>query len=291
MAAFIQRDVIGAKRRTQPNIQNMLFVETTCVAPPPLRHQKLHRPPKKIPVTTKSLYSISLVFITLLLLAGCDSTEPDEREGPVILDFDFGADGSGWQPGFVDYPDGREADVEFVGDHREMPPPYAPDMALYQRGFNLSDDLFMYFKHRVDGLDSDTEYETVFVLEFATNYGEDCVVGVGAGVFLKAGASAIEPVPVLDSDNNVRLNVDKGQQQNDGDNALLLGDIRNGRPGCGADVRYSTESVTSDARSVRVRPNEDGEVWLFFGSESAFESPHQVYFTHFHVEFTPTAAP
>lgn len=219
----------------------------------------------------------------LLLVSACDATGPEDRV--VVAEFSFADGDRDFEGAFTDYPVGREGDVAFVADHRSLPPPLADQGgALYHSGENISDDLFMFFERRIEGLDAGSTYRATFTLQFASDTGEECTVGAGALIVLKAGAAAVEPVPVVE-DGNVRLNVDKGNQSNRGEAAVVLGDIRNGEPGCGEDVPFALETVDSGGESVLVTADEDGGVWVFFGSESAFEVGHELYFTSFEVTF------
>lgn len=218
-----------------------------------------------------------------ILVGACDATGPEDRV--VVAEFQFAESDRGFQAGFTDYPVGREEDVGFVADHRPLPAPLTDQgNALFHSGLNISDDLFMFFERRLEGLRPGATYRATFTLEFASEIGEDCTVGVGTAVLLKAGASAVEPVPVVE-DGDVRLNVDKGNQANRGESAVMLGDIRNGEPGCGDEVPFALETVDDGGESVTVSADEDGGVWVFFGSESAFEVGHELYFTRFQATF------
>jgi hypothetical protein len=83
---------------------------------------------------------------------------------------------------------------------------------------------------------------------------------VGALTYLKAGASTIEPAGAPDDQGVVRLNVDKGKQMNSGANALLLGDARNGAPGCAVDAPFVLATRQSDA-SITVQADAAGGTW------------------------------
>lgn len=225
-----------------------------------------------------------LLLALVVWTGGCGATAP---EGRVSFDFRYSTGDRGFEAGFTDYPAGREEDVGFVADHRSLPPPLA-DLggALYHRGLNISDDLFMYFKRRVAGLEPGRTYRAVFTLEFATDIGQECEVGVGTSVFLKAGAAGVEPTEVV-RNGDVRLNVDKGEQRNRGEAAILLGDIRNGEPGCGEEVPFAVATRDGGQEVVEVTADAAGEAWLFFGSESAFEVAHEVHYTRFQATLTP----
>lgn len=212
-------------------------------------------------------------------LAGCsETTAPSDGRQ---LDFDFRADASGWEADFTDFPEGRDEDVGFEAGVRPLPDPLE-GQSLFHRGNNFSDDLFMYFKRRVEGLEPATRYRAGFEIRFASDEGQDCDVGKAPNVVVKAGAAATEPVRVVDDRGNVRLSVDKGSQRNPGENALVLGDIRNGQPGCGDDLPFAEETVTVE-ETITVSADDAGGLWLFFGTESAFEVAHGLYFTELRV--------
>ncbi len=89
-------------------------------------------------------------------------------------------------------------------------------------GNNHSDDLWMYHKGHVAGLEPNRRYTVRFEVEIATSVASGCV-GVGGApgedVTVKAGASTIEPGAVIIG-GDWRMNIDKGQQANGGENAL-----------------------------------------------------------------------
>lgn len=216
-------------------------------------------------------------------LGGCGMLAPDNRE---LRAFDFRQGPHGFVADFTDFPEDQEEDVHFEAGHGPLPGELAGQgPALHHRGLNISDDLFMYFKRRVEGLEPNRRYAIAFSLEFASAAGADCDVGAAVLVWLKAGAAAEEPVRTVE-DGHVRLSVDKGQQSQEGGNALLLGDMRNGEPGCGPEVPWALKRH-EDGRTIEVIADAEGGLWLFFGSESGFEVRHELYFTRFEASFRP----
>lgn len=224
-----------------------------------------------------------LALAAALAAIGCDSTGPT---GTVVFEFDFSTSDHGFDGSFSDVAVAEAENVDFEARHRTLPDPLTGG-ALYHAGTNISDDLFMFFTRRVDGLEPGGRYAATFSLEIATRIGEDCTIGVGAAVLVKAGAAGeeVRRVVVVQNDRDeYRLSVDKGNQANDGTAGVVIGDIRNGLPGCGAQVPYEREPVSEAGKEVIVQADQDGAVWLFFGTESAFESPHETYFTLFRAE-------
>jgi len=128
-----------------------------------------------------------------------------------------------------------------------------------------------------------------FDVEIATNVPSGCF-GVGGapgeGVTVKAGVSLVEPDAVLDSAGYLRMNVDKGQQTNGGEAAIVLGDLANSRE-CDGNFVWETKRLNGDGQSLQITTDGTGSVWLFVGTDSGFESLSAVYYTRFQVSFEP----
>lgn len=234
------------------------------------------------PMSPSRFTNVAVGSLAVLTLYACDGSTTSPKQ-PAVYDFDFEVDTTGWQAGFADYPVGREDDVGFIGEVRDRPDTLTVGRALYQFGDNISDDLFMYFARQVDGLEPNTTYRASFHVEFASNHGQDCMFGVGSSVYIKAGVSPIEPDVDADS-GMMRMNIDKGQQHNSGAHALLLGDVRNDQPGCSDDAPYSVSVRESGEETLTVQSDANGRIWLILATESAFESPHELYFTRLQVQ-------
>jgi hypothetical protein len=151
------------------------------------------------------------------------------------------------------------------------------DGALRQSGTNRSDDLFMFAKKKINGLEPNRTYTISIEIEIATNAPSGSV-GVGGppgeGVAIKAGASTIEPVKVINNtDNHYRMNIDKGNQGTDGPTIKLIGDFANGTNSNNYRLkRLSTSSPVS------VQSNANGELWLIVGTDSGFEANTTIYY-------------
>jgi len=233
--------------------------------------------------TSRGLQALPCVFLVAVLTSGCSDAD---RLG---FDFDFAQGTHGWVAGFADYPPADEAIYGLESDYRPLPEPLdtAKD-ALYISGINRSDDLFMYYKGQA-GLRPSTSYRVRFDVEIATNAQTGCF-GVGGSpgesVYVKAGVSLVEPEGILDGAGYLRMNVDKGQQSNGGENALVLGDMANSQS-CGSEApRWELKRLSGAA--LQITTDETGRVWLFVGTDSGFESVTQVYYTRFSARFDPT---
>jgi len=226
--------------------------------------------------------ALAWALVLAALAAGCSG--PDTFE----VDVDFARGPQGFVAGFADYPPSNEPIYGLEADYRALPEPLdATRSALYIAGTNRSDDLFMYYKGQVD-LEPGTAYRVSFEVELATEAPSGCG-GVGGSpgenVWVKAGASLVEPRAVLDGQAILRMDVDKGQQSSGGRNALVLGDVANSRP-CEEPFRWELKSLSGGR--LWIQTSESGRAWIFFGSDSGFESRTALYYTRLRVRFDPS---
>lgn len=222
-----------------------------------------------------------IIFSTLILaLAGCENNDQTNVVEPTEYIYNFQEDSEDWAAGFADYP--NEANVEDFYElefsHSMLPSPQKiTDGALKQAGNNHSDDLFMFVKKKITELVPYRTYNVSIEIEFASN-ASNGATGIGGSpaedVFIKAGASTSEPLKVLDnSDNYYRMNIDKGNQGQDGANMKLIGDFANGTESSA----YNLVTLKT-MNSISVESNSNGEIWLVVGTDSGFEGTTVIYY-------------
>lgn len=230
------------------------------------------------------LFLIGLVVL-VFTSAGCKKDNVTNTVGPKEFIFNFQASADGWKGGFADYP--KEPNVEsyykLEFSYSMLPSPLnSNEGALRQSGINHSDDLFMFVKKKITGLCPNTNYKIDLEIEFATNAASgSCGVGgaPGESVFIKAGASINEPMKLIDnSDNYYRLNIDKGNQSQDGVNMKLIGDFANG-----TELNVYKLKVLKTAIPISVNSNSKGEVWVIVGTDSGFEAITTIYYNRIKV--------
>ena len=206
----------------------------------------------------------------------------------IVEEYDFASDSHGFVGSFADLP--ANYDVGFyqlTADHRALPPELGNGKGLFLSGWNHSDDLWMAWKKKITGLDPNTLYEVVVDIEMASNVPAG-LIGAGGSpgesVFLKAGASGVEPIAVVDSEAMLRWNIDKGNQAIGGAAASVLGNIAKEE-----ETSDSFARIFRDNRSAKLTATSaaDGSLWLFFGTDSGFESTTAVYFTRVAAVFGP----
>lgn len=241
----------------------------------------------------RRLLLILLALVLLTSLIACVPPTPSL----VNLEFDFRDGKVGWEHGFAEYaPDMR---MELDGGLRPLPSELEIEgTGYYLQGMNGSDDLFMFLKRQLgtdDGIIPGQEYRINFTIVFASN-APSGAVGVGGApgesVFLKAGASAIEPEAYLDTDMDYYvMNVDKGGlgATGEGEAGSIVGHIANGIPAEEVDLQdppyVSLERQHEHKYTVTASP--DGELWLLIGTDSGFEGLTGIYYQSISVTLEP----
>lgn len=207
----------------------------------------------------------------------------------VHIEFNFCDGAQGWEAGFAEYAPEMEDTMQLEAEVRPLPSELESEgTGYYLQGMNHSDDLFMFLKRRLgtdDGVVADQEYRIKFTIVFASN-APSGAAGIGGppgeSVFLKAGASAVEPEVYLDSDTGYYvMNVDKGSgNSSSGEAASVIGNIANGLSAEEVDLQdppyVSLERQHEHEYTVTTTP--DGELWLLVGTDSGFEGLTGIYY-------------
>ena len=212
--------------------------------------------------------------------------------GTVVREFDFSSGDQGFAWGFSDLPVGYEPEFyNLVADHRNLPAELGVGKGLFISGINHSDDLWMFWKKKLSGLQPNTEYQVVLDVEMASNVAPG-LVGVGGApgesVYVKAGVAQAEPLVAPDSQGWLRLTVDKGNQSASGSAAAVLGNVakENDDSDQYAILHRNNRSIQQSATT-----SADGSLWIFFGTDSGFEGATSLYYTHVAAVLMPKAKP
>ena len=138
----------------------------------------------------------------------------------------------------------------------------------------------MFFKRQVGGLKPDAEYSAVLTLDLATNVPAG-LVGIGGSpgesVFVKAGASTVEPMTPED---------DSGQS-NGGESMVVVGNVTH--PAVTGE-EYRVKSLDNSGRPVHVTADGEGRLWLIVGTDSGFEGLSAFYYARIACTLTPVAS-
>ena len=210
-----------------------------------------------------------------------------------IYDYLVENDAEGWEVGFADLPVDYDQSI-YELDHAHGPLPEGLEgNGIYVQGHNRSDDLFMFLKRQIDGLEPNTTYSVGGSLKLATNVPAGSI-GIGGSpgesVFVKMGVSTIEPNTLVDDTGHLRMNIDKGNQANRGANMIVVGDIANAEV---VSDEYRIKWLHIRDQDLTATTDGEGKLWLIVGTDSGFEGFTAIYYDLIGFNFgraeTPTA--
>ncbi len=229
------------------------------------------------------LKGLMMIGVLFFALSSCQDDE-DERLRPKEYTYDFDSGMEEWIADFADYPEGEGESYDLEAEFSTLPSPLDnSEGAIKVSGTNMSDDLFMFIKKKITGLEPRTAYSVSFTVSFASDVA-DGMVGVGGSpgesVYIKAGATNFEPVPQVDNMGYYRMNIDKGNQSQGGNDAVVLGDFSND-----TDEEIYTIKTVYNVEEVSVTADENGEAWVIVGTDSGFESTTTIYYDNIDVFF------
>lgn len=217
--------------------------------------------------------SYSCIALAMVFAWACDKNEVNSNMS-VVSSFENGFDG--WSVDLAEYNTSMDSSmIEFKYAVAKIPSD-STKKGLRVQSHNRSDDMFMYAKKKINGLDSKKTYEVFFDIELGTYFHANSV-GIGgspgSSVFVKAGASSKEPTKYLEGDF-YKFNLDKGNQLEGGKELVTIGDASNGlsEPG------FKVVNRNNTTKLVTVKPNEKGEIWLCVGTDSGFEGLTVLYY-------------
>lgn len=194
--------------------------------------------------------------------------------------YDFNQNDCGFKAVFADYHnDGNNYEsYEMKSDYRTIPVSGSESKGLYICSFNRSDDMFMGYVKRLEGLNANTEYQFSITFKLATNVAAG---GFGIGgdpsdsVYVKTGIMSKEPAIEKDLAGNFRFsNIDMGHQSQGGENANVVGNLA--KPDGNDDNRFAFKEFST---VIKATADANGSVYLLIGTDSGFEG-----FTEYYID-------
>ena len=199
----------------------------------------------------------------------------------------------GFEAVFADLPANWDQPTYQLDYRREeLPAPLHGYHELRLTSHNSSDDIAKLVKTPVRGLLPDTLYRVELDVEIGTNVPTGCA-GVGGSpsesVHVKLGAPGVEPVAEVDPvDDWPRLNIDYGNQSQEGANARVVGNLSNSQDCAhGTQADWELKALTTRGQPLLVTTDEEGTLWVFAGTDSGFEGLTQYYITALRVRLEP----
>jgi hypothetical protein len=235
-------------------------------------------------MAAKNSILVLLFLVGIPFIVGCN--KDDDNPNTKTFTYDFSTNQDGWLGGFADYSDAdATTNYNLVFLRTTLPVPLnTSKSALKIGGTNYSDDLFMYIKKKIVGLEPNKTYKIKFDIEFASNAPTNQLGSGGPpdAVFMKVGATLIEPNSVLqNSDLHYRMNLDKGHQAIDGANMYNIGNI-----GVADNItQYTLISRNNSSRPFAITTNSSGEIWVIIGTDSGFESRTELFYNRITLTF------
>ncbi len=230
-------------------------------------------------------------------LPGTGGPAPDLTKNPVrdgvdgTFNFNFEIGPEGWTPGFADLPVDYDQSIYELDRGYRLLPEGLEGRGMYLQGHNRSDDLFMYLKTQVGGLRPNTTYAVAVSIDLATNVPAG-LIGIGGSpgesVFVKAGASTVEPTAAEGDNRHLRMNIDKGNQARGGEAMVVIGDVAN------PEVQrreYRIKTLDNSDQPLTVDTDDEGRVWLIVGTDSGFEGLTSLYYTGINYKLTAAELP
>jgi hypothetical protein len=206
------------------------------------------------------------------------------------FNFNFSKGHDGWIADFADYPVGEEVFFELNWGWSNLPHPvHETQKGMFLSGNNHSDDLLMFIKRQVEGLEPNTEYDLMFNVTIESNVpvGQMGVGGSpGESVFFKVGASAQEPIKQIQG-NYYRINIDIGSQSNGGNDGIVIGDLAN--PAVDLEDQSYMPKELHSPRSFKAKTDGNGRLWLLVGTDSGFEATSHYYIASISVSATQSS--
>lgn len=222
------------------------------------------------------------------LLQGCNlDTNSGASNQNFVFEYNFESGNQGWIAGFSDYPSDYEDLSIYELSSGVVSLPESPSThGFYLAGHNRSDDLFMFIKTRIIGLQGSSRYTANIETSLLSSAGDQCF-GIGgspgSSVYIKFGFGEIEPQQA-----EYYLNLDKGNQLSGGANANTIGDVTIADKPCESETFSAKTLTTTSETELNLTTNADGSIWLFLGSDSGYEGYTKLYYDKITITLSPT---
>ncbi|WP_052088151.1 copper amine oxidase N-terminal domain-containing protein [Paenibacillus wynnii] len=197
------------------------------------------------------------------------------------ISYTFNTSNEGWKGDFADLPVDYNKEIYALKYARALLPIGGNNTTNYGLklvGANRSDDLFMFLTQKVENLTPNTTYQVKLDIGMYTKESGG-MSGIGGSpsesVYVKAAVLNKEPKAVQKDDGSglyYRMNIDKGDQSNEGVDAKILGNIT--KPNSD---REGFQRVNFSYNTT-VKTNSKGELFVMIGTDSGYEGLTTLYY-------------
>ncbi len=212
-----------------------------------------------------------IYLILIMVFAGCssdmDMASADFAE--LITTFDFETSDQIWEGGISDFPVDYKDSIQYVVTDQQI----SNSASLYEgNGLSISadnphGDLFYYFKKKIIGFKSNTNYKLNFEFLVYSHLSGEEGVAADEDIYLKVGAVNFDPTLEKQTRHLTEfytLNVDKGASNaGSGSDLVNLGSIKEF-------MGNQPESISGNTYDIpiEVKSDSDGAIWLMIGVDS-----------------------
>ncbi|GAB5553661.1 MAG: hypothetical protein Sapg2KO_32520 [Saprospiraceae bacterium] len=189
-----------------------------------------------------------------------------------------------WINGFADLPADSEqtprSEFELEAEFSRGPVVAAKTYKL--SGNNLSSDLFMFLSRKIEQLEPNQTYYALISVDLYSNVPAGLIGpggSPGESVYLKAGMLDFQPTVSTESGFDY-LNVDKGNQGQNGTEMINLGDIAHH----GTEQDYQLIQ-RNHSKAIEFKSNSNGEAWVILGTDSGFLGKTTLYYNEVRITF------
>jgi hypothetical protein len=227
-----------------------------------------------------------LLSILLSLIAMSCATQDEDAISIKTNTFDFNEGENGWKHGFSQYRTvGDSAEAELKYAYADKPPSLPEGKGLMLSGKSSTPELFMFIKKQLTDLRPETDYTITVNVEVASSAASQTNNLAAPSVFLKVGAVSYEPLTIKTADK-VIINVDKGEEDQDGSEMLNIGNIIGSNS-----IDYNLTLKSSSSKNptpILARTDSNGSLWIIVGTESNFNGTTTVFYSKVNVILTVT---
>lgn len=224
-------------------------------------------------------WALGTVALGTLVAAGCSGggSSPDFRYLP--LD-------AGWEFGIADYTD-VTAPTDVVAKSAPLPSPFTGN-GIEFAATNNSDDALVYGTRILDGFAPGSRWRIALDPEIVTTTPTGCA-GVGGspgeGVWVVSAVSGA-PIRTKMVGDEVRIDLDRGNQSQGGTQGLVLGTIAGTSTDCRQPSSPESKSFLSP-RFIEATADSQGRIWVLIGMDSGFEARSRIWIRSIRVRLDP----
>lgn len=220
-------------------------------------------------------------LVLLLSLYGCSGEKRNDVNPVRTMTSEFESGTEEWIGDYALYNRKDTTKIAFVMEKDSLPAAIdSLKSSLRMEATNLGDSIFLFIKKKIVGLNPEKTYNVSFDINIATNYPE-LDGATGTKINLKAGASATEPVKILNA-GYYNLSIKKGLWNVDGSEMVILGDVTNGI----GRAAYQLVNRNSSSKNIFVKPDANGTIWVCVGEDSSYSGKTILYIDNIKVVLT-----